>query len=103
MEVRRSKSGNAGFPLVESVEPVMFGVIKLKFDDGYEGVLDLRPLMGRGIWSGVKTREDFFAVQIHEIGGHIFWPAGGGLTELPADGLRRECERQEKVHILMYE
>jgi hypothetical protein len=101
MEVRRPKRGSAGFPLIESVEPVMFGVIRLKFDDEYEGVLDLRPLMRHANWAGVKTREDFFAVQIYENGGHISWPAGG--VELPADGLRRDCERQQKLHLLMYE
>jgi hypothetical protein len=103
MERRRSKRGKAGHPLIDSVEPVMFGVIRLVFDDGYEAVLDLRPLMTRTIWKNVRTKEDFFAVEIEEYGHHLSWPAGNGLAELPADGLRRNCEHQEKLHASMYE
>ena len=103
MEKRSTKRGSAAYPLIVSVEPLMFGVIRLLFDDGYEAVLDLRPLMQRRIWKDISTKDDFFAVEIAEHGDHISWPAGGGLAELPADGLRRECERQQKMISLMYE
>ncbi|MBN9023054.1 MAG: hypothetical protein J0H08_13355, partial [Rhizobiales bacterium] len=35
-------------PRIETVKPVMFGVLKLVFDDGYEGIVDLRPLLANG-------------------------------------------------------
>jgi hypothetical protein len=88
--VHRASKGRAGFPLVVSVEPVMF-------DDEYEGILDLRSSMGQGIWQNIRTREDFFEVELEQFGSHLSWPKGGGATELPADGVRATCERQESL------
>ena len=33
---------------IVDAEPVIHGVLKVKFDDGYEGVVDLRPLIAKG-------------------------------------------------------
>jgi hypothetical protein len=95
--VHRASKGTAGFPLIVSVEPVMFGVLRVVFDDAYESILDLRSVMGRGIWQNIRTKEDFFEVELERFGGHLSWPKGGGLTELPADGVRLDCERQETL------
>jgi hypothetical protein len=97
MAVHRTNKGAAGFPLIVSAEPVMFGVLRVVFDDGYEGVLDLRSLMNKAIWQNIRTREDFFEIELDQIGGHLSWPKGGGATELPADGVRVACERQEML------
>ena len=35
-------------PRVIAVQPVIHGVLKVAFDDGYEGVVDLRPLIAKG-------------------------------------------------------
>src|SRR3954463_5037428 len=32
-------------PRMTSVEPVIFGVLKIAWNDGYEGVVDLRPVI----------------------------------------------------------
>jgi hypothetical protein len=93
MKVVRSKHGVAAFPLLESAEPLDFGVIRLRFDDGNEADLDLRSSMQRAIWANIRTKDDFFAVEIDAHGSHLSWPKG---AELPADGLRFECERQNK-------
>jgi hypothetical protein len=103
VEVRRSKRGIAGYPLIECVEPVMYGVIRVAFDDGYEAVLDLQPLMGRAIWKKIATKDDFLAIAIDDYGADISWPRGEGLTSLPADGVRLECERQQAVVWSLYE
>jgi hypothetical protein len=97
MEGHRANKGEAGFPLIANVEPVMFGVLRIVFDDGYEGVLDLRSVMGKGIWQNIRTREDFFEVELEQFGSHLSWPKGDGVTELPADGVRVACERQEML------
>jgi hypothetical protein len=98
MKVHRSKRGTAAYPLIESAEALTFGVIRLRFDDGYQADLDLRPLSG-AIWANIRTEQDFFAMEIDDIGSRFSWPKGNGLTELPADGLRFECERRNKsVH-----
>jgi len=67
------------------------------FDDGYEGVLDLRSLMDKAIWQNILSKEDFFKIELDRIGGQLSWPKGGGVTELPADGVRAACEQQEKL------
>jgi Protein of unknown function (DUF2442) len=95
MEVHRTNKGKAGFPLIASVEPVMFGVLRVVFDDGYEGILDLRSVMGQTIWQTIRTKEDFFEVELEQFGSHLSWPKGG--TELPADGVRAACERRETL------
>ena len=97
MEVHRASKGKAGFPLIVSVEPVMLGVLRVVFDDGYEGVLDLRSSMGHAAWQNIRTKEDFYEVELEQFGSHIFWPKGGGAPELPADGVRVSCERQESL------
>ena len=97
MAVHRARKGEAGFPLIVSVEPVMFGVLHVVFDDGYEGVLDMRSVMGQAIWQNIRTKEDFFEVELDQIGGYLSWPKGRGATELPADGVRVTCERQESL------
>ncbi len=35
-------------PRIRSAEPVIHGVLKIIWDDGYEGVVDLRPTIARG-------------------------------------------------------
>ena len=35
-------------PRIVTAEPVIFGVLKLVFTDGYEGVVDLRPVIAQG-------------------------------------------------------
>ena len=35
-------------PRMTSVEPVIFGVLKIAWNDGYEGVVDLRPVIAKG-------------------------------------------------------
>lgn len=42
-------------PRIAAVEPVIHGVVKLIFVDGYEGVADLRPVIERGrIWTHLQ-------------------------------------------------
>jgi hypothetical protein len=35
-------------PCIVEAQPAIHGVLKIKFDDGYEGVVDLRPLIAKG-------------------------------------------------------
>jgi uncharacterized protein DUF2442 len=96
MRVYRSKRGNAGHPLIESAEPVSFGIMRIWFDDGYEADLDLRDLMKHPNWSEIQTYDDFAGVEVSEYGGHLSWPRFEDVPELPADGCREECERQKQ-------
>lgn len=90
-------------PRVKLAEPVIHGVLKLVFLDGYEGVLDLRPLLAKGrVFTWLQDPRNFSAVRVDEYGHSISWIDGDGYEiDLSADSLRRDCERQAEVHRLM--
>lgn len=90
-------------PRVKAAETVIHGVLKLVFLDGYEGVVDLRPLLIKGkVFTWLQKPENFAAVRVDEYGHSISWLDDDGYEiDLGADSLRRDCERQAEVHKLM--
>jgi hypothetical protein len=90
-------------PRIASVEAVIHGVLKLKFLDGYEGVVDLRPVIADGeIFEWIRSPKNFADVKLEEYGHCVFWLDDTGYEiDLGADGLRRDCERQAAIHELM--
>jgi hypothetical protein len=90
-------------PRVHSAQPVIPGVLKLVFLDGYEGVVDLRPLIAKGkVFAWLQDPENFEKVQVEEYGHSIYWIDDTGYEiDFGADSLRRDCERQAEVHKLM--
>jgi hypothetical protein len=88
---------------VVSVEPVIHGVLKIIWTDGYEGVVDLRPVIARGrIFSHLNDPEAFSKVQLEQHGHHIYWINDKGQEiDFGADGLRETAERQAQMHTLM--
>ena len=90
-------------PRIRSAEPVIHGVLKLVFIDGYEGVIDLRPLLAKGkIFTWLRETGNFAKVRIDEFGHSISWIDDTGYEiDLGADSLRRDCERQTEAHKLM--
>jgi hypothetical protein len=87
-------------PRITHVEPVIHGVLKLVFLDGYEGVVDLRPLIAKGkIFAWLQIPEHFATVKLDEYGHSISWIDDTGYEiDLSADSLRRDAERQAEVH-----
>lgn len=90
-------------PRIKSVESVIHGVLKIVFLDGYEGVVDLRPVIAQGkVFTWLQTPKNFAAVRVDEFGHSISWIDKSGYEiDLSADGLRRDCERQAEIHKLM--
>lgn len=90
-------------PRIASAEPIINGVLKIIFMDGYEGVVDLRPLIAqRGVFEWIADPAHFKEIKIDEYGHSLGWLDGDGYEiDLSADGLRRDCERQAEVHRLM--
>ena len=44
-------------------------MLKIKFDDGYEGVVDLRPLIAKGkVFAWLSAPERFAALKVDEFG-----------------------------------
>jgi uncharacterized protein DUF2442 len=90
-------------PCIVEAQPVIHGVLKVAFDDGYEGVVDLRPLIAKGrIFSWLNTPSHFSAVRIDDFGHSISWLDDQGYSiDLSADSIRRDAERQAEIHGLM--
>jgi Protein of unknown function (DUF2442) len=90
-------------PRIKTAEPVIHGVLKLVFTDGYEGVVDLRPIIARGrIFTWLQKPKNFQKVRLEEYGHHVFWIDNKGQEiDLGADGLRRDAEKQAELHKLI--
>jgi Protein of unknown function (DUF2442) len=88
---------------IVDAQVVMHGILKVKFDDGYQGVVDLRPLIAKGkVFSWLSAPEHFAAVQVDEFGHSISWLDDQGYPiDLSADSIRRDAERQAEIHRLM--
>ena len=89
-------------PHIVLAEPVIHGVLKVAFDDGFEGVVDLRPLIAKGkIFAWLEAPAHFAAFEVDENGHSVAWTdASGYIIDLSADSLRRDAERQAEVHRL---
>jgi hypothetical protein len=90
-------------PRIKTAEPIIPGVLKLVFQDGYEGVVDLRPLLSKGgVFKALQGPARFAQVRVDEFGHSVGWVDNDGYeVDLSADGLRRDCERQAEIHKLM--
>ena len=72
-------------PQIVSVSPVIQDVLKIVWNDSYEGVVELRPLLEK--------------VNLGEYGHSIYWIDDKGYEiDLSADSLRRDAERQAELH-----
>jgi hypothetical protein len=59
-------------PRIVSVEPVIHGVVKIVWTDGYQGIVDLRPTIARGrIFAYLRKSENFQKVKKGEYGHSI--------------------------------
>ncbi len=85
---------------VTQVSPVLFGVVKLVWLDGYEAVVDLRPVIAEGdLFEFLRASpQRFNAVQLETHGHYIFWnDDSGDEIEFGADSLRRRAIRQAEI------
>jgi hypothetical protein len=83
-----------------SVEAVLFGVVKIAWADGYEAVIDLRPVIAEGdLFSFLRLAPDRFSgVKLSDFGQTIYWiDDDGDEIDLGADSLRRRAERQAAI------
>ena len=90
-------------PRIITAEPVIHGVLKLVFTDGYEGVVDLRPIIAQGrVFKWLQKPKNFLKMQLEEYGHHVFWIDDKGQEiDFGADGLRRDAEKQAELHKLI--
>lgn len=84
-------------PRIKSVAPVIYGVVKLVWTDGYEGIVDLRPVIADGAVFEHLRRDprNFDKVAVSEFGHSIFWIDDQGYEiDFGADRLREKAEKQ---------
>ena len=82
---------------MQSAEPVIFGVVKIVWKDGYAGIVDLRPLLARGeMFEFLRANPSRFdALKLEDHGHKIFWlDDQGEEIDFGADSLRQRAERQ---------
>jgi hypothetical protein len=85
---------------MKSVEPVLFGVVKIVWLDGYEAIVDLRPVSNSGdMFAFLRNEADRFAtVKLDEFAHSIGWADDeGDEIDLGSDALRRRAERQAEI------
>ena len=92
-------------PRITSAEAVIHGVLKIVWNDGYEGVVDLRPVIDRGrIFTYLQLPEDFRKFTVEEFGHSIGWiDEAGEEIDFGSDNLRRKAENQARLHKLVAE
>lgn len=92
-------------PRIVSAEPVIHGVLKIVWNDGYEGVVDLRPTIERGkIFTYLQTPKNFNKLKVDDYGHSIGWINGKGEEiDFGSDNLRTKAEAQAKLHKLVAE
>jgi Protein of unknown function (DUF2442) len=84
---------------MKSVEAVLYGVVKIAWMDGYEAVVDLRPVISeRGMFEFLRrSPEHFDRVKLSEYGHSIYWLDDGDEIDFGAESLRRRAERQPAI------
>ena len=82
---------------MHSAEPVIFGVVKIVWKDGFAGVVDLRPVLSKGdMFEFLRTSPARFDdLKLEEHGYKIFWlDDQGDEIDFGSDSLRQRAERQ---------
>jgi hypothetical protein len=85
---------------MKSVEPVLHGVVKIVWLDGYEAIVDLRPVIAEGdIFACLRgSPARFNSVKLAEFGHAITWlDNDGDEIDFGSDQLRRRAERQAAI------
>ena len=81
---------------VAAAEAVLHGVLKLAWNDGYEGIVDLRGIMANGqIFAHIRNPTNFLDVKVESYGHSIYWGAEDDAeVDFGCDRLREIAEEQ---------
>jgi Protein of unknown function (DUF2442) len=87
-------------PRIVSATPVIHGVLKIVWNDRYEGVVDLRPTIARGrIFTYLQNPKNFDKVRVSEYGHSVEWiNEKGQEIDFGADTLRAKAENQARLN-----
>jgi len=83
-------------PRIVSAEPVLLGVLKIVWDDGYTGLVDLRPILARGkVFAYLQNPQNFQEVRVTDFGHSIEWlDEEGDQIDFASGTLREKAEKQ---------
>jgi hypothetical protein len=82
-------------------EPVVQGVLKLSWNDGYEGIVDLRGIIAGGaIFEPIRDPAYFRQVRVERYGHHSYW-GDDEFTQIDfgCDRLRELAEEQAAMKL----
>ena len=81
---------------ITAAEAVVPGVLKVTWNDGYEGVVDLRGVIADGeIFEHIRETENFKKVRVESYGHSIYWgEEGNEEVDFGCDRLREMAEEQ---------
>lgn len=81
---------------IVAAEAVVPGVLKLTWNDGHEGVVDLRGAIADGpIFESIRNPEEFRKVRIESYGHYIYWGEEDNTqVDFGCDRLREMAEEQ---------
>ena len=81
---------------VTAAEAVLPGVLKVTWNDGYQGIVDLRGLIAEGeVFTHIRDPENFKNVQVDSYGHSIYWgEEGDEEVDFGCDRLREMAKEQ---------
>jgi Protein of unknown function (DUF2442) len=80
---------------ITAAEAVLPGVLKLSWNDGYEGIVDLRGKISDGeIFEPIRNPETFKNVRVAAYGHLIYWGDEDDGVDFGCDRLREIAEEQ---------
>lgn len=85
---------------MNSVEPIIYGVVKIVWLDGYAAIVDLRPVLAEGeAFAFLRNEpERFGSVNLADYGHAIYWlDNDGDEIDFGSGSLRRRAERQAEI------
>ena len=85
---------------MKAVEPILYGVLKITWQDGYEAIVDLRPVIAEGeVFEFLrKSPARFNDVKLEDYGHSIFWlDDDGDEIDFGSDSLRRRAILQAEI------
>jgi Protein of unknown function (DUF2442) len=85
---------------MQSVEPIVNGVLKVTWQDGFIGVVDVRSVLAQGDMFAFLRNDPnrFNAVALEEYGYKIFWlDDDGDEIDFGSQSLRDRAERQAEI------
>lgn len=81
---------------ISAAEAVLPGVLKLSWNDGYEGIVDLRGMIAEGeLFAPLRDPDHFKEVHVADYGHSVYWGEDGDEdVDFGCDRLREMAERQ---------